>query len=243
MAVVDSHIHSEGRSVEDLRFMAKNGIEKAVTCAFYPIEPRFPETLIDLARKLTEFEPMRGESAGMKIYSAIGIHPRCIPPDWQKVLEFIEGYSGYIAIGEIGLEEGSDEEKEILKAQILLAKKLDIPVIIHTPKKNKELILEKTLEILDTVSFPEDLDLIDHNSLKTVKTVLDKGYWAGITVQPGKLSVEEAVKIVEEFGDEKLIANSDTGFSESDMLAVMKFFDACKNERVVKKNADEFFGI
>ena len=243
MAVVDSHIHSEGRSVEDLRFMAKNGIEKAVTCAFYPIEPRFPETLIDLARKLTEFEPMRGESAGMKIYSAIGIHPRCIPPDWQKVLEFIEGYSGYIAIGEIGLEKGSDEEKEILKAQILLAKKLDIPVIIHTPKKNKELILEKTLEILDTVSFPEDLALIDHNSLKTVKTVLDKGYWAGITVQPGKLSVEEAVKIVEEFGDENLIANSDTGFSESDMLAVMKFFDACKNERVVKKNADEFFGI
>ena len=148
-----------------------------------------------------------------------------------------------MAIGEIGLEDGTDEEREVLKAQLLLAKKLDIPAIIHTPRKNKAAILEKTLEILDSVSFPEDLALIDHNSVETVKVVLERGYWAGITVQPGKLSVEEAVKVVEEFGDERLVANSDTGFSESDMLAVKKFYDACRNERVARKNAERFFGI
>ncbi len=243
MTVIDTHIHSEGRSVEDLRFMAENGIRKAITCAFYPLPPKFQETLIDLARKLTEFEPRRGERAGMEIFSAIGIHPRCIPPDWQKVLDFVESYSGYVAVGEIGLEDGTDEEREVLKSQLLLAKKLDIPAIIHTPRKNKVAILEKTLEILDSVSFPEDLALIDHNSVETVKVVLERGYWAGITVQPGKLSVEEAVKIVEEFGDERLVANSDTGFSESDMLAVKKFYDACKNDRVARKNAERFFGI
>ncbi len=243
MAVIDTHIHSEGRSVEDLKFMAENGIKKAITCAFYPIRPGFPETLIDLARKLTEFEPKRGKRAGIKIHSAVGIHPRCIPPDWQRVLDFIESYSGYVAIGEIGLEDGTDVEREVLKAQLLLAKRLDIPAIIHTPRKNKVAILEKMLEVLEEMSFPEDLALIDHNSVETVKVILDRGYWAGITVQPGKLSVEEAVKIVEEFGDERLVANSDTGFSESDMLAVKKFYDACENERVVRKNAERFFGI
>ncbi|AKG92626.1 putative metal-dependent hydrolases with the TIM-barrel fold [Geoglobus ahangari] len=243
MTAIDTHIHSEGRSVEDLKFMAENGIKIAITCAFYPIRPSFPETLIDLARKLTEFEPERGEKAGMEIYSAVGIHPRCIPPRWDKVLGFIESYSGYVAIGEIGLEDGSDEEKEVLKAQLQLAKKLDVPAIIHTPRKNKDAILKKTLEILDAVSFPEELALIDHNSVETVKVVLEKRYWAGITVQPGKLTVDEAVKIIEEFGDERLIANSDTGFSESDMLAVKKLYDACGNERVVRRNAEKFFKI
>lgn len=243
MTVIDTHIHSEGRSVEDLKHMAENGIKKAITCAFYPIKPGFPETLIDLARKLTEFEPERGKKAGMEIHSAVGIHPRCIPPKWEKVLDFIESYSGYVAVGEIGLEDGSDEEREVLKAQLLLAKRLDVPAIIHTPRKNKETILEKTLEILDKTAFPEELALVDHNSAETLKVVLERGYWAGITVQPGKLSVEEAVKIVEEFGDERLIANSDTGFSESDMLAVKKFYDACRNERVVRENAERFFRI
>ncbi|WP_048090583.1 TatD family hydrolase [Geoglobus acetivorans] len=243
MMLVDTHIHSEGRSVEDLKHMAGNGIKKAITCAFYPIQPEFPETLMDLARKLTEFEPERGKKAGMEIHSAVGIHPRCIPPGWERVLEFIESYSGYVAIGEIGLEDGSDEEKEVLKAQLQLAKKLDIPAVIHTPRKNKEVILEKTLQILEDVSFPEELALIDHNSVGTVKAVLEKGYWAGITVQPGKLTVDEAVRIIEEFGDERLIANSDTGFSESDMLAVKRLYDACENERVVRKNAERFFGI
>ncbi len=243
MPVVDAHIHSEGRSVEDLKFMAENEIKKVITCAFYPIKPKFPETLIDLVRKLTEFEPKRGDRAGMKIYPAVGIHPRCIPPNWQKVLEFIENYTGYVAIGEIGLEDGTDEEKEVLKAQLQLAKKLDIPAIIHTPRNKKEVILEKTLNILESISFPEDLTLIDHNSMDTIDTVLKKGYWAGISVQPGKLSVDEAVRVVEEFGDERLIANSDTGFSESDMLAVRKFYDACKNEKVVENNAERFFRI
>ena len=79
MEVFDTHIHSEGRSIENLEEMAKNGIKKAITCAYYPIEPKFAETLIDLFRKLTTFEVEREKSVGIEIYPAIGIHPRCIP--------------------------------------------------------------------------------------------------------------------------------------------------------------------
>jgi len=243
MALIDTHIHSEGRSVEDLKFMAENGISKAITCAFYPIKPRFPETLIDLFRKLTEYEPERAEKAGMTLYPAVGIHPRCIPENWMRALDFIAEYSGYTAIGEIGLENADKVEKEVLVAQLELAKKLDIPCIIHTPRKNKKPILEKTIEILEGTSFPEDLALIDHVSTETVEIVLNKGYWAGVTVQPGKLSVEEALGIINEHGDERLIANSDAGFSESDTLAVKKLYEKCKNENVTRKNAEKFFRI
>lgn len=65
----------------------------------------------------------------------------------------------------------------------------------------------------------------------------------GLTVQPGKLSVEEAVEIVYNFGDEYFVANSDTGFSESDYLAVYKLWKELKNEKVLLKNAKRFFRI
>jgi len=243
MKLFDTHIHSEGRSIEDLKYMAENGIVKAITCAFYPIKPLHAETLIDNFRKLVEFETERGKKAGMEIYSAVGIHPRCIPSEWRKSLEFIESYEGFIAIGEIGLENGNEFEIEVFEAQLKLAENMDIPCIIHTPRNNKSEILEKTLRILEKLSFPEELAIIDHNSAESIKHVLKNGYWAGITVQPGKLSVEEALKIIENYGDERLIANSDTGFSESDMLAVKKLYQACRNEKIVFKNALRAFRL
>ncbi len=136
MKIFDTHIHSEGRSVEDLEKMTKEGIAKAITCAFYPIEPKFPETLIDLFRKLTTFEVERGRSAGMEIYPAIGVHPRCISPNYEKTIESMEEIE-CVAFGEIGLEIANDLEVEGLREQLKLAKSLDKPCIIHTPRKNK----------------------------------------------------------------------------------------------------------
>jgi len=216
MEVFDTHIHSEGRSVEDLERMAKEGIVKAVTCAFYPIEPKFAETLIDLFRKLTTFEVERGKSAGMEIYPAIGIHPRSIPPNYRKVLEHME--IECIAFGEIGLETANDLEVEVLTEQLKLAKKLDKPCIIHTPRKNKLEITEKTLKILREVGFPEELAIVDHATPETVKLILDAGYYAGLTVQVGKLKAEEVYAIVSEYGFEKFVLNSDTGFDKADMV-------------------------
>ena len=243
MELFDAHIHSEGRSVEELKKMSENGIKKALTCAFYPIQPKYGETLIDLFRKLVEFESYRGKKAGMRIYAAVGIHPRCIPPNWRDVIEFMETDFGYVAFGEIGLEDGDEREIEVLKSQLMLAKRLDVPCIIHTPRRNKKVITEKILKILEEISFPEDLALIDHVSFETFEMIREKNYHIGLTVQPGKLSVEDAVEIINKYGDEKIVANSDTGFSESDMLAVRKLYDACRNLKVTSENAEKFLRI
>jgi predicted metal-dependent TIM-barrel fold hydrolase len=251
MDVFDTHIHSEGRSVEDLSRMAERGIKMAVTCAFYPIQPLFQETLIDLFRKLTIYEQRRGEKAGMKIHAAVGMHPRCIPPEYSKVIEFMETNEGWVAFGEIGLETGDDREVEVFKEQLKLAKKIDMRCIIHTPRKNKKEITAKTLQILDSLSFPEDLAIVDHVSMETAGEVLKAGYFVGLTVQPGKLTEKDVYEIVSKFGVEKMVLNSDTGFSESDMFATVKAvehllesgMDKEEIERVAYKNAKEFFGV
>jgi hypothetical protein len=243
----DTHIHSEGRSVEDLKRMADAGIEFAVTCAFYPIPPEHPETLLDLFRKLEIFEVKRGEKAGMSIFPALGVHPRCIPPKYEVVLPAI---TRGVAVGEIGLEEGGEAEVKVFKAQLRIAKENDLPCIIHTPRNNKEIITEKTLQILERISFPEELAVIDHLSPSTAEDVLKHGYYGGLSVQPGKLTPSEALAIVEEYGPERLMLNSDAGFSESEMDAVAKAGNLIAEklgrevaEKAGMENAKKFFKV
>jgi hypothetical protein len=250
MRCFDTHIHSEGRSVEDLTLMAKEGIKAAVTCAFYPIKPLYQETLIDLFRKLVEFEKYRGKKAGMDLYAAIGIHPRCIPSKYSKVLEFMEEDDKSIAFGEIGLENATSEEIEMLTEQLKLAKKLDRPCVVHTPKNNKKAVTEKTIDVLDEIGFPDSLAVIDHVSPEIVEIVLKKGYYAGLTVEPGKLSSEEVISIIDKFGIEKFVLNSDTGFSPSEKIAVARTakllldkFGESDAEKVAWKNAVEFLRL
>lgn len=246
----DAHIHSEGRSVEDLITMSKHNIKAAVTCAFYPIEPLYQETLIDLFRKLSDFETHRGIKAAMEIHTAIGTHPRCIPPAVDKVLDFMESDDRSVAFGEIGLEKADDKEVEVFVQQLKLAKKVDKPCIIHTPKKNKQQVTEKIMGILEGLEFPPERAIIDHAGTSTVEMILNKGYTAGLTVEEGKLSEQDVAWIVEVFGSDNMVLNSDTGFGSSIRVSVAKAahlledrFGNETTEKVAWTNAARFFGL
>ncbi|AEA46129.1 TatD family hydrolase [Archaeoglobus veneficus] len=249
MDCFDTHTHSEGKGIHELRAMVEKGIKRVVSCAYYPVEPSGPSTLIDLFRKLTTFEMERGRKAGMVIYAAIGIHPRCIPPGYDKVLEYLEENPS-TAFGEIGLETASSAEVEVLEKQLELAKKLDVPCIVHTPRKNKEVVTDKVLEVLQKVGMPEDLVVVDHANVKTAGKILKNGYWAGLTVQPGKLSKEEVKFIVDEYGSERFLLNSDTGFSDEELFAVsdtveflQQHFSRQDVEKLAFKNAEKFLRL
>lgn len=73
------------------------------------------------------------------IYGAVGIHPEEVNTVTDNYLEEIEEYAKHpkiLAIGEIGLDyhwttETKEEQKRILREQIRLARKLNMPIIIH----------------------------------------------------------------------------------------------------------------
>lgn len=73
------------------------------------------------------------------IYSAAGVHPENIqdlPEDWLTQIEILAGREKVRAIGEIGLDyhyDGydADRQKEVFRAQLELAAKLRLPVIVH----------------------------------------------------------------------------------------------------------------
>jgi hypothetical protein len=248
----DSHFHSEGIGFSEIRKMAEAKIVEACSVAFYPVKPLYAETMIDLFRKLIEFEPRRCEAAGLKLHVAVGIHPRCIPQSYKKALEFVENMEveGWVAFGEIGLEKGTSLEIEVLQEQLKIAERLDVPCIIHTPRANKKTITEKILSILEKMNFPDSLAVIDHVNFETLDMVYRTGYKIGLTVQPGKLSPKDVLRIVEGREIEKFVINSDAGFSDSDFIAVSKaarFLEANVEKDVVRRvafeNAKEFLRV
>ncbi len=245
----DSHLHSEGLGFSDLKKMAEMGIKEVCSLSFYPIKPNFPQTMIDAFRKLIEFETLRCEAAGVKMYPAVGVHPRCIPPDYDTVLKYLES-GEWRAFGEIGLEVASDEEVDVLTRQLEIAKKLDVPCIIHTPRSNKRAVTERILEILEKIGFPDELAVIDHVNFENLDMVVKKDYWIGLTVQPGKLSPDDVVRIVSEHGAERFMLNSDVGYRDTEIttvaVAAKRLEDSVGGDvarKVAYKNAREFLRL
>ena len=81
------------------------------------------------------------------VFPCLGLHPTSVGKEWEKEMAAIEGYLSrkIYAIGEIGMDcywskEFIREQQEVLRIQLELADKLDLPVIIHS-RESTELII------------------------------------------------------------------------------------------------------
>ena len=56
---------------------------------------------------------------------------------------------GVVAIGEIGYDEQTPLEDKYFRAQLELAKELDLPVMIHTPHRDKKRGTTRSMDVCD----------------------------------------------------------------------------------------------
>lgn len=223
---IDSHTHVYLRSAQDLESMSAAGVEGVVVCSYFPVKPTGPSTLVDLHRWITEDESKRLENYGLTSRAAIGIHPRSIP--FSGVDEVLDNISSFFerkkafALGEVGLETASEEEKDVLVKQIAIANKYDLPIIFHTPRQNKGEIFEKLIKLILKGKVDLGKVIIDHLTAELVARMRDIGANAGLTVQPGKMTEKDAASIVRSFGPEGITINSDLSNLPSDPLTLPK---------------------
>ncbi|WP_211204178.1 TatD family hydrolase [Methanocaldococcus fervens] len=253
--MIDTHIHSDTRGLEDLELMAMC-LDGVITLAHDPFEMKNVKVWEAHVEKLLNGEIERAKKVGLNLFVCVGMHPRAIPPEVDEALNKIRDYINHdkvVGIGEIGLEKATKEEREVFIKQLLLAEESKLPAVVHTPRRNKEEITKIILDEISTLNLKNSNIVIEHCNKETVKWALDAGFYAGLTVQPGKLTPLEAVEIIKENKDfaNKILLNSDCSSNPSDVLAVpgtvlkMKIEGIGKEiiDKVSQKNALELFNL
>lgn len=167
-------------------------------------------------------EPGRASSRGLKLHVALGIHPRAIPPDHGRVLEELPGLlknPSVVAVGEIGLDSGSEIEKRVFVEQLQMADELGFPVIVHTPRTGKPEVTPRIVDLIGE-NIDEDRAVVEHVNMDVLPDLIETECILGLTVQPEKLTPSEAVDILREYGTERFVLNSDMSSAPSDPLSV-----------------------
>lgn len=133
----ESHAHYDDRKFdidrdELLTTLQKKGIDHVVNVG---ADMNSSKKSIELSKKYPY------------IYSAVGVHPHYVDKLQDSDLNHLETFAGeekVVAIGEIGLDFHYDRSpREVqriwFKKQLELAKKLELPVIIHSREASKEI--------------------------------------------------------------------------------------------------------
>ncbi len=231
MKYIDPHIHMVSRTTDDYQRMAQAGCIAVTEPAFWAgFDRSSPQGFHDYFRQLTEYEPRRAAIYGIRHFTWICINPKeADDPGFARevisiIPEFLERET-VLGVGEIGLNKYTRNELIILDEQIELAKKHEQLILVHTPHLEDK--LKGTKLIIDAIHNHPSLEpgrvLIDHVEEHTVNIVLDRGFWAGMTLYPEtKCTPQRAADIFEMYGNERIWINSAGDWGPSDPLAVPK---------------------
>ena len=256
MKIFEPHIHMFSRTTDDYEQMALAGIRGVCEPAFWLGQPRTSVgSFKDYFDTLLGWERFRASQFGIKHFCTMGLNPKEANDDRlnQGVLELLEDYvnrEGVIAIGEIGYDDMTPTEERVFMAQIELAIKHDLPILIHTPHRDKLDGVKRTLDVVKESGIEPGRVLVDHNNELTIPLVRDTGHAAGFSIYPNtKMTPERMVEIFRRFGTERMIVNSAADWGISDVLMVPKTvqimrkagMDEAEIEKVVWHNPINFF--
>lgn len=229
MKLFDPHIHMTSRTTDDYQAMADAGIAAVVEPAFWLGQPRtHVGSFEDYFLSLLGWERFRASQFGIQHFCTLGMNPKEANHEelTQGVLDLLPRYlskEGVVAVGEIGFDDMTPAEDHAFRRQIELAREFDLPILIHTPHRDKKRGTEHTLAIVREMGVPPEYVLIDHNNEETIRTTLDSGCWAGHSIYPNtKMDEARMVKLVQQYGAERVIINSAADWGVSDPLKVPK---------------------
>jgi predicted metal-dependent TIM-barrel fold hydrolase len=229
MKLFDPHIHMTSRTTDDYQAMAQAGIVAVVEPAFWLGQPRtHVGSFEDYFLSLVGWERFRARQFGIRHFCTMGLNPKeANQPDLaQGVLELLPLYlekESVVAVGEIGFDEMTPAEERCFAAQVELAREHQLPVLIHTPHRDKKRGTERTIALIKELRFPEERVLIDHNTEETLPLVLATACYAGHSIYPEtKMDEQRMVALVKTYGSERIVINSAADWGVSDPLKVPK---------------------
>ena len=229
LKIFEPHAHMFSRITDDYAAMREAGIRVVLEPAFWLGQPRTNVgSFIDYFDTILGWERHRSEQFGIHHVCTMALNPREANDDRvnEAVMDILPRYlekNSVVGVGEIGLDDMTAKEEKYFAAQIQLAIDHHLPVLIHTPHRNKKLGFIRCIEIVQASGIAMDRVLIDHGNEETIKITKDSGAAQGFSIYPNtKMSPARMVPIIKEFGVENIIINSACDWGVSDPLSVPK---------------------
>ena len=229
MMYIDTHAHMISRTTDDYEAMAQAGIVALIEPAFWLGQPRtHVATYIDYLSTIVGFERFRAGQFGIRHYCTVGLNSKEANNEElaEGVMEILPRFAlkdGVVAIGEIGYDEQTALEDKYFRLQLDLAKELDLPVMIHTPHRDKKRGTSRSMDACEEHGLDPSKVVIDHNNEETVAEVLQRGFWAAFSIYPStKMGSARMVEILKQYGGERIIVDSACDWGISDPLGVPK---------------------
>lgn len=199
--IFDTHSHYDDERFNDDRAELlinanKNGVTNIVTCGC-DIETT------EISKKLAEEFDF--------LYFASGFHPECLEGASLSGLEVIEEFAKHekcVAIGEIGLDyhwmsSSKEVQKEFFTEQINLAKKLNLPVIVHDREAHGD-----TLDILKATK-PNGVVHCFSGSVEMAKEIIKLGMYIGLNGVVTFKNARKSLEVVNEIPLDRLVLETD----------------------------------
>lgn len=259
MRYVDLHAHMVSRTTDDYQQMALTGCAAVTEPAFWAGYDRpSAEAFADYFDRLVSFEPGRAAQYGIQHYTWLCLNPkegedRVLA---GQVLDIIPRYldrPNVLGIGEIGLNRVTRNELATFVDHVDLAVEHDQLIHIHTPHLEDK--YKGTKVIVDTLAEDGRITsgrvMVDHVEEHTIRIVLDKGFWVGITLYPTtKVSPGRAVDLIEMYGSERVCVASACDWGPSEPAAIPRFALEMRRRghseelihKIIYENPIEFLG-
>jgi len=151
---IDPHAHMISRTTADYEAMARAGVVAVIEPSFWLGQPRTNlGSYVDYLSTILGFEKFRAGQFGIRHYCCIGLNPKeanntALAEAVLEVLPHFAVKESVVALGELGYDEQTPEEDKYLRLQIDLAKELDLPIMIHTPHRDKHRGTLRTMDVL-----------------------------------------------------------------------------------------------
>jgi len=256
MRIFDPHIHMTSRTTDDYEAMYAAGVRALVEPAFWLGQPRTTVgSFLDYFDSLLGWERFRATQFGIRHHATIALNPKeANDPRCAEVLDEIPRYlakDGVVAVGEVGYDSMTPAEDEAFARQLTMAVDAALPVMVHTPHRDKLVGTRRTLDVVRESGIAPGMVVVDHLNETNVALVKDAGAWMGFSVYPDtKMDEHRMVAILLEHGTERVLVNSAADWGRSDPLKTLKTgramlaagFSDDEVDQVLWRNPVEFYG-
>ncbi|EHK87840.1 TatD family hydrolase [Saccharomonospora azurea] len=256
MKIFDPHIHMTSRTTDDYETMYAAGVRALVEPAFWLGQPRTNVgSFTDYFDSLIGWERFRATQFGIRHHCTIALNPKeANDPRCVEVLDVLPRYlakDGVVAVGEVGYDSMTEAEEKVFTHQLGLAIEHELPILVHTPHRDKLSGTQRTLDVVRESGIDPAHVVVDHLNEVTVGLVAESGCWMGFSVYPDtKMDEHRMVSILKEYGTDRMLVNSAADWGRSDPLKTLHTgkamleagFSQSDVDRVLWDNPVAFYG-